>query len=58
MSRLLMLPSSGREALEHFEDTVENGISLSSLKDFVDDETFQTLQSTELKKDLNRKRHS
>jgi hypothetical protein len=41
--KILLQPSSGRKAMEHFEDTVEGGVPLSSLKNRLSREDYSVL---------------
>ena len=42
--RILLQPAAGKEAMEHFSDTIENGVLLDSFRDKVDGEVADKLQ--------------
>jgi len=48
--KILLQPSSGKEAMRHFEDTVENGVSINLLKEKLSSEEFNKI----LKLGINR----
>lgn len=47
--KILLQPSSGKKAMEHFDDTIENGVPLSILKEKLSQEEYSALE--QLKKD-------
>lgn len=47
--KILLQPSSGKKAMEHFDDTIENGVPLSVLKERLSQEEYSMLE--QLKKD-------
>tara|TARA_Y100000310_G_C20666823_1_gene808000 strand:+ start:177 stop:1106 length:930 start_codon:yes stop_codon:yes gene_type:complete len=41
---ILLQPSSGKQAMEHYEDTIGSGVDISFLKDYVSDVEYQKLK--------------
>ena len=42
--KVLLQPSSGKEATKHFDDTIDSGVLLTSLKGRIDDESYNKLE--------------